>query len=70
MKFINYLTSITGVEIFPLISLLIFFLFFVGLALYVFGVNKSHVAYMSAMPVEAQENADQNTDSANTHAKQ
>lgn len=70
MKFINYLTSITGVEIFPLISLLIFFLFFVGLSLYVYGVNKSHVAYMSAMPVEEQEHATPTTHSENTTAKQ
>lgn len=52
MKFINYLTSIAGVEIFPLISLLIFFLFFVTLTIYLFRADKSHIAYMAELPVE------------------
>jgi cytochrome c oxidase cbb3-type subunit 3 len=69
MKFINYLTSITGVEIFPLLSLLIFFLFFLGLTLYVIGVNKSHVAYMSSMPVESSEES-ASSKSETTSAKQ
>lgn len=52
MKFINYLTSIAGVEVFPLISLMIFFLFFLALTIYLFRADKNHISYMAAMPVE------------------
>jgi hypothetical protein len=58
MKFINYLTSITGVEIFPLISLLIFFFFFVLLSVYLFRADKEHITYMAEMPVEKQNGSD------------
>ena len=40
MKFINYLESITGVDIYPLTSLLIFFLFFSTLTIWVFKADK------------------------------
>ncbi len=52
MKFINYLTSITGVEIFPLISLLIFFVFFSALLVYVFKADKSRLNYLSNLPID------------------
>jgi cytochrome c oxidase cbb3-type subunit 3 len=59
MKFINYLTSIAGVEIFPLISLLIFFLFFFALSIYMFRADKNHIAYMSELPfTDENENPD------------
>jgi hypothetical protein len=56
MKFIDYLTSITGVGIFPLISLLIFVLFFVALGIYVFKADKTRFNYLAALPVEEKEN--------------
>ncbi len=52
MKFINYLTSIAGVEIFPMISLLIFFAFFVVLGMYVVKVDKTKLKYLEALPIE------------------
>ncbi len=52
MKFINYLKAISGVEIYPLISLLIFFTFFMGLAIWVFRVNKSYLTKMENLPLE------------------
>lgn len=52
MKFINYLTSIAGVEIFPMISLLIFFAFFVALGMYVVRVDKTKLKYLEALPIE------------------
>lgn len=51
MKFRNYLETIAGVEIFPLISLLIFFLFFVGLLVYVFRLDKKSVDRMKSIPL-------------------
>jgi hypothetical protein len=52
MKFINYLESITGVGIYPLTSFIIFFLFFVGVSLYVFRANKTHISEMSQIPLD------------------
>lgn len=53
MKFIKFhMSSIDGVEIFPLISFLIFFVFFVGLTIYTFSLRKSHVSEMSQMPLQ------------------
>jgi cytochrome c oxidase cbb3-type subunit IV len=52
MKFINYLTSIAGIEIFPLISLLIFFSFFVAVGVYLVKANKDHLKKMEEMPLE------------------
>jgi cbb3-type cytochrome oxidase subunit 3 len=46
------LESITGVEIYPLISLLIFFLFFIGLGAYVLSMSKQRVEDMSRKPLE------------------
>jgi len=52
MKFINYLESIAGISIFPMISLGIFFLFFIGLLVYVFKVNKQHIIEMKNIPFD------------------
>ena len=58
MKFINYLESITGIGIYPLVSLMIFFVFFIGVALYVILGRKEYFAVLSTLPL----NSD-NTDS-------
>ena len=50
MKFINYLESITGVGIFPLSSLLIFFVFFTGLSLWAFRADKSYIRSLKHIP--------------------
>jgi cbb3-type cytochrome oxidase subunit 3 len=51
MKFINYLSSIAGIEVYPLISLLIFFLFFVALFVYVFTTKKEHIEEVEVIPL-------------------
>lgn len=51
MKFINYLSGITDIGIYPLISLLIFFVFFTALIVYIFRADKTHLKYMSDMPL-------------------
>ncbi|MBK0402726.1 hypothetical protein I5M27_06995 [Adhaeribacter sp. BT258] len=48
----NVLQSITGIEIFPLISFVIFFVFFLGLLLYVVLSDKNHLATMSELPLQ------------------
>lgn len=52
MKFKTYLETITGVGIYPLMSLLIFFIFFVGLLIYVFGLDKKTIDRMSNTPLD------------------
>jgi cytochrome c oxidase cbb3-type subunit 3 len=56
MKFINYLTSITGIGIFPLISLVVFFVFFVLLGIYVMKADKVRFNYLAELPVDKNEN--------------
>ena len=46
------LRSIAGIEIYPLISFCIFFLFFLGLIVYVFVANRQHLRDMSEMPLQ------------------
>ena len=52
MKFINYLTSISGVGIYPLISLVVFFLFFSVLGIYIIRADKERMKYMESLPIE------------------
>ncbi len=55
MKFIHYLETITGVGIFPLISLLIFFLFFAVLLLWTAKANKKYIAELKNIPFPVNE---------------
>jgi cytochrome c oxidase cbb3-type subunit 3 len=55
MKFIHYLTSIADIEIFPLISLSIFFVFFIVLLWYVFTANKKDLITLKNLPFEQDE---------------
>ena len=53
LKFIKgNLEQIEGVEIYPIISLLIFFLFFAGLFFWVFTAKKEHITKVSNIPLE------------------
>lgn len=56
MKFINYLESITGIGIYPLISFLIFFSFFILVSIYLMKVGKHHFDEASRMPLDINEN--------------
>ena len=52
-KFIKgHLETITGIEIYPLISLLIFFTFFVALFWWVFTANKEYINKVSNIPLD------------------
>lgn len=44
--------TIVGIEIFPIISVLIFFLFFVGLIVYVIRMKQSSIDEVSALPLD------------------
>ena len=54
----HYFEDIAGIEIFPIISLLLFFFFFVSLTWYVIKMKKKHVKRMSAIPLDLQEESD------------
>lgn len=43
--------TIAGVAIYPILSLLIFFLFFIGLGLWVFSYKKEKIEEMSQIPL-------------------
>ncbi len=51
MKFVKYLETILGIEIFPLISLIIFFTFFVFLFLYVIKADKKRITEIKNIPI-------------------
>jgi cytochrome c oxidase cbb3-type subunit 4 len=53
LRFIKHnLTGIDSVEIYPLISLLIFVLFFLGVLAYVIKMKKTRVNELGAMPFD------------------
>jgi cytochrome c oxidase cbb3-type subunit 3 len=52
MKFINYLESIAGIAIYPMISLFIFFGFFSLLIVYLMKVDKQHIKELENIPFD------------------
>lgn len=53
LKFVKgYMESIEGIATYPMISLLIFFVFFALLFIWVMTASKEHVKEMSEMPLE------------------
>lgn len=55
LKFVkNHMDSIEGIEIFPIISLLIFFTFFVILFWWVFTAKKDYINTVSNIPLDNQ----------------
>jgi cbb3-type cytochrome oxidase subunit 3 len=51
MKFIHYIEKISGVDIYGLISLLIFVLFFTVMLTWVFRADKKEIKEMSEIPL-------------------
>ncbi len=49
------LENIDSVEMYPIISLLIFFIFFVGLFIWVITAKKAHIEEVSNIPLAADE---------------
>lgn len=55
LKFVkNHMDSIAGVEIYPIISLLIFFIFFVALFWWVVSAKKDYIKTVSNIPLDNQ----------------
>lgn len=49
------LRSIDNIEVYPIISLIIFFLFFVSMFIWVIKTPKEHVKHMESLPFDDQE---------------
>ncbi|MBU3821754.1 CcoQ/FixQ family Cbb3-type cytochrome c oxidase assembly chaperone [Flavobacteriaceae bacterium XHP0103] len=57
LKFIKgHMESIAGIEIYPIISLLIFFIFFVVLFWWVFTAKKDYIKTVSNIPLDKDNN--------------
>jgi len=53
LKFIkNHMVTIDGIEIYPIISLLIFFGFFIALGWWVIRSKKSYIDKVSQLPLD------------------
>jgi cytochrome c oxidase cbb3-type subunit IV len=51
LKFIkHHMTSIVGIEIWPIIGFVLFFTFFLGMLWYVLTFSRRYVAHMAQMP--------------------
>ena len=53
--FKHYFERIDGIEIYPIISLLIFFIFFILLFIWVVKVDKRYISKMKNLPLESTE---------------
>ncbi|WP_372474751.1 CcoQ/FixQ family Cbb3-type cytochrome c oxidase assembly chaperone [Capnocytophaga sp. ARDL2] len=61
LKFIKHnMETIAGIEIFPVIALLIFFLFFVGLTIWVMTYKKQTIDELSNIPLEKENETELN----------
>jgi cbb3-type cytochrome oxidase subunit 3 len=53
LKFVKgHMESIAGIEIYPILSLLIFFIFFVALFWWVFTAKKDYISTVENIPLE------------------
>ena len=63
--FSNYLSSIDGIEIYPVISLLIFFTIFCGLIIWTIKADKNYLNKMRYLPLDNHEEIKINTEIEN-----
>ncbi len=52
MKFSYYLEQITGVSIYPIISLLLFVAFFTAVTIWAFRMNRKEVEHCEQLPLD------------------
>ena len=61
LKFVKHnMETISGIGIFPILSLLIFFIFFVSLYFWVYTYKKDKIAEMSNLPFSGDDNDSSN----------
>ena len=54
--FKEVLQSIEGIEFYTIVSMIIFILFFVGMIIWLFKVDKKYIKDMSELPLEENDN--------------
>lgn len=59
MKFIHYLGRIAGVDIYPLLSLIIFGSFFIVMLVWLYNVDKGYIDEASRIPLGGNREQDQ-----------
>ena len=52
MKFSNYLGSIENVSIYPIVTIILFMLVFVGAVLWIVTRNKEYISEMESVPLD------------------
>ena len=57
----NLLQSIEGVEIYPLISLVVFIIFFVVILVWMFKIDKNYIKEMEQLPLDSINNRNLNS---------
>jgi cytochrome c oxidase cbb3-type subunit 3 len=50
MKFSNYLEQITGVSIYPIVSLILFVAFFTGVMIWIYSISKKEIEHLENLP--------------------
>lgn len=63
--FSQYLNSIEGVEIFPIISLILFFAFFIGMLFWVLRMDKKYITEMENLPLDSTDSLIKNSEIKN-----
>jgi cytochrome c oxidase cbb3-type subunit 4 len=59
----NVLQSIDNIEIWPVISFVIFFSFFLGLLIWVFTADQKYIQKMKSLPIEDKNNQNETSQS-------
>ncbi|MFK5878409.1 MAG: CcoQ/FixQ family Cbb3-type cytochrome c oxidase assembly chaperone [Flavobacteriaceae bacterium] len=57
----HYMTGIEGIAIYPIVSLLIFFIFFMVLFFWVITAKKEHIDHVSNLPFDSSTKNDNQT---------
>lgn len=52
MKFVHYLKNITGVEFYPLVSMIIFIAFFLAVSIYVYKTPRKTMQQHAQKPLD------------------
>jgi len=52
MKMANYLVTIDGVALYPVISLVLFVSFFLLVSVWIFRINKSELEHIEKLPLD------------------
>jgi cbb3-type cytochrome oxidase subunit 3 len=58
--FKDVLQSIEGIEFFAIIGMIIFILFFIGITIWLFKVDKKYIKKMSELPLNEESNENKN----------